>query len=49
MANFNSTLSNSIKDCIFLAVLRAEGFVQGAPRKELIIAPFVKHFKATHL
>ena len=30
---------------MFLAVLRVEGFVQGALRKELIIAPFVKRFK----
>ena len=43
------TLSNYIKDCISLAVLRVEGFVQGAQLKELIIAPFAQRFKAATL
>ena len=42
MTNFNSTLDNVIKGCI-------EDFVLGAPWKELIIAPFVKRFKAATL
>ena len=32
-----------------VAVLSAKTFVQIAPRKELIIAPFVKRFKAATL
>ena len=35
MTNFNSNLGNFIVD----------GFIQGAQRKELINAPFVKRFK----
>ena len=38
-------LCYSIKDYIFLAVLLVARFIQGAQRKELIIAPFVKCFK----
>ena len=49
MSNFNSTLGNSIEDCIFFTVLHEEGLVQGAPRKELIISRFIKRFKATIL
>ena len=47
LTKFNSNLGNTIKDCITLAVL--EGFLQGAPRKELIIAPFVKRSKTATL
>ena len=42
-------LCYSMKDNIFSAVLLVEGFVQDAQRKELIIAPFVKRFKAATL
>ena len=49
MTNFNSTLDNFIKNYISLAVLRIEGFAEGAPRKELIIVPFLKRFKAANL
>ena len=35
MTNFNSTLDNFIKNYISLAVLRVEGFAEGAPRKVL--------------
>ena len=49
LTNFNSTLGNSIKDCIFFTVSQEEGLVQGAPRKELIISRFMKRFKATIL
>ena len=46
---FNRTLSNSIKDYIFLAVLLLEGFVKGAQRKEQMIALFVKRFNVVSL
>ena len=49
MKNFSSTLDNVIKGCIFLIFFRVEDFVLGAPWKELIIAPFVKRFKAATL
>ena len=49
MTNFNSTLGNFIKGCIFLIFFRVKGFALGAPWKELIIAPFVKRFKAATL
>ena len=49
--NFNLilTLRSSSKDCISIAVLRLVGFGQFAPRKELIIAPFLKCFKEATL
>ena len=49
LTNFNSTFDNSIKDGISLAFLRVGDFAQGAPRKDLINAPFVKRFKAPTL
>ena len=42
-------MCNSIKGYISLTVLFVEGFVQGAQRKELTIAPFVKRFKVATL
>ena len=48
MTNFNSTFGNSVKDCISLAASLVEGFVQGAQRKKLIIAPFVKRFRSSY-
>ena len=39
------SLGYSIKDYILLAVLFVESFAQGAQRKEVIIALFVKRFK----
>ena len=46
--NFNNSSGNSIKDCISLAALLVEGFVQGAQRMKPIIAPFVKRFKSSY-
>ena len=34
LTNFNSTLGNSIKDCIFLAVLLVEGFTSRVPNEK---------------
>ena len=35
--------------CIFVDILLIEGFVQGALRKELLIAPFVERFETPTL
>ena len=48
MTNFNITFGNSIKGCISLAASLVEGLVQGAQRKKLIIAPFVKCFRSSY-
>ena len=45
---FDSTLGNSIKDCISLAFLLVEGFVQGVQRQKLVISPSVKRFKSSY-
>ena len=47
--NFVSTSNNLLKHCISNEFLLMEGYVQGALRKELHIAPFVERFKTTTL
>ena len=47
--NFASTWNNLLKNCISANFLLMEGYAQGAPRKELHIAPFVEHFKTAIL
>ena len=39
-------LGSTFRNYIFLAVLFAEGFSEGALRSDLVIAPFVERFKA---
>ena len=48
MTNINSTF-DFFRNCISLAVLLEEGFLEDALRSELVIARFVKRFKATIL
>ena len=38
-----------LKHCISAKFLLMEGYVKGALRKELLIDPFVEHFKTTTL
>ena len=38
-------LGSTFRNYIFLAVLFEEGFLEGALRSELVIAPFAEHFK----
>ena len=49
LINFINTLNKIPKHCIFAAVFLIEGSVQGALRKELLIASFVEHFKTATL
>ena len=46
---FCQYLEHLLKHCISAEFLLMEGYVQGALRKELHIAPFVEHFKTTTL
>ena len=46
---FASTWNNLLKHCISVDFLLVEGYVQGALRKNLCIAPFVERFKAVTL
>ena len=39
----------SLKNLGFCSFLLVESFKQGALRKELLIAPYIKHFKAVIL
>ena len=48
LTNFNSTLGNSIKDCISFSCFASRRLCVGAQRKKLNIAPFVKHFKSNY-
>ena len=48
LANINGTFE-SFRNCISFAVLLEEDFLDGAPRSELLIARFVKLFKAAIL
>ena len=48
LTNIDSTF-DSFRNCISLAVLLEEGFLEGALRSELVIAGFEKRFKATML
>ena len=43
--NFISTYSKLLKHFIVVHFLPIEDYEQGAPRKELIFAPFVEQFK----
>ena len=43
------TWNNLLKHCISAEVFLIEGLIQGALRKELIIAPFVECFKTATL
>ena len=47
--NFASTCNNLLKHWISSKFLLTEGYVQGALRKELYIAPFLERFKTTTL
>ena len=49
MINFASTWYNLLKPYISANLLLTEGYVQGALRKELRIAPFVERFKTAAL
>ena len=49
MINFARTCNKLLKHCISNEFLLIEGYVQGAIRKELHIAPFVERFKITTL
>ena len=44
-----STLNNLLKHCVSTEFLPKEGEVQGALRKELLIAPFIVRLKAATL
>ena len=46
---FSSTRIKIFKHCISVEFLLVEGYVQGALRKELCIAPFVERFKTAIL
>ena len=46
---FVSTCNNLLKHYISAEFLLMENYVQGVLRKELHIAPFMKHFKAATL
>ena len=47
--NFASARNNLLKYCISANFLLIEGYVQGALRKELLIAPSVERFKTASL
>ena len=47
--NFASTWNKLLKYCISAKFLLMEGYVQGALRKEMHIAPFVERFKTVAL
>ena len=47
--NFASTWNKLLKHCISANFLLMKGYVQGALRKELRVAPFEESFKATTL
>ena len=47
--HFASTWNHLQKHCISAEFLPVEGYLQGALRKELRIAPFVEHFKTASL
>ena len=47
--HFASTWNHLQKHCISAEFLPVEGYLQGALRKELHIAPFVEHFKTASL
>ena len=47
--NFPSTWNNLLKHCIPPEFLQMEGYVHGALRKELLIAPFVELSKTITL
>ena len=47
--HFCSTWNNLLKHCISVDFLLVEGYLKGAPRKELRIAPFVQRFKTASL
>ena len=44
---FASTWNKFFKHCISVEFLLVEGYLKGALRKELRIAPFVERFKTT--
>ena len=45
MLNVISAWKNLTKHCIFANSLLIVSYIQGALRKELLIAPFVEHFQ----
>ena len=47
--HFASTWNHLLKHCIFVEFLLVEGYMQGALRKELRIAPFVESFETASL
>ena len=47
--HFASVWNNLLKHCISVDFLLLEGYVQGALRNELCIAPFVERFKTATL
>ena len=49
LINFISTWKNSLKHCIFADFLLIVSYIQGFLWKELLIAPFVEHFRMTNL
>ena len=49
LIHFASAWNNLLKCCISDEILLMECYVQGARRIELLIAPFVEHFKPTTL
>ena len=49
LRDFANSWNNLLKHCTSAEYLLIQGYVQGALRKELFIAPFVEHFKITTL
>ena len=49
LMNFASTWNNLLKHWISVDFFLAEGYGQGALRKDLRIAPFVEHFNVATL
>ena len=47
--HFASIWNSLLKYCIFVVLLLMEGYVQGALRKNLRIAPFAERFKTATL
>ena len=47
--HFASTWRKLLQQSIYLEVLVVEGLAQGAPQKDLLMAPFVERFKPTTL
>ena len=45
MTRSNSTIGNSVKNCISVVFLFVEGLVQVALRKVIVIYPLLEHFK----